>query len=285
MTQPHDRAASVRSLDLSEPVSAGDPSLSRVEAALRDLREPAPPALVGGSLVAVGLADAYALFDAPIGRIAVAWNGRGVTMVDLADDLAAFETRHAELVGRPLVPGARMPDRLRRAVERRLAGDRRSSIPLDLRGRAEFERSVWLKALEIPRGEVRPYGWIAAEIGRPRAVRAVGSALGRNPVPLLVPCHRVVRTDGTIGQYSLGGPAIKRRVLAAEGVDLGRLERLASSGVRFVGSDTTHIVCHPTCHHARRITPQHEVPFHSLGDAERAGYRACRDCRPVAIAA
>ena len=63
-----------------------------------------------------------------------------------------------------------------------------------------------MKALEIPRGEVRPYGWIAAEIGRPKAVRAVGTALGHNPVPLIVPCHRVVRSDGMIGQYSLGGP-------------------------------------------------------------------------------
>ena len=78
---------------------------------------------------------------------------------------------------------------------------------------------MWTKALEIPRGEVRPYGWIAAEIGRPKAVRAVGTALGHNPVPLIVPCHRVVRTDGTIGQYSLGGPGNKRTILSAEGLD------------------------------------------------------------------
>ena len=77
-----------------------------------------------------------------------------------------------------------------------------SASTLDLRGHTEFERDVWRKALDIPRGEVRPYGWIAAEIGRPRAVRAVGTALGHNPVPLIVPCHRVVRTDGSIGQYS-----------------------------------------------------------------------------------
>jgi O-6-methylguanine DNA methyltransferase len=158
-------------------------------------------------------------------------------------------------------------------------------VPLDLRGRAEFEQAVWHKALEIPRGEVRPYGWIAAEIGRPKAVRAVGSALGRNPVPLIVPCHRVVRTDGTIGQYSLGGSSNKRRVLEAEGLDLPRLERLAARGVRLVGSDTTHIVCHPSCHHAKRITERHVVAFHALVDAQRAGYRACRDCRPVTLAA
>ena len=116
------------------------------------------------------------------------------------------------------------PAALADAISRRLAGERRVRIPLDLRGRTEFEVAVWTKALEIPRGEVRPYGWIAAEIGRPRAVRAVGTALGHNPVPLIVPCHRVVRTDGTIGQYSLGGPGNKRTILSAEGLDPAAME-------------------------------------------------------------
>jgi O-6-methylguanine DNA methyltransferase len=264
-----------------------DPTLVRVEAALRDLREPAPPALVDGSLVAVGLADGLAHFESSVGPVVVAWNGRGVSMVDVAGDEAAAVAvaRHAAITGRPIAPDARMPDRLRRAIERRLAGDRRAVVPLDLRGRAEFERAVWAKALEIPRGEVRPYGWIAAEIGRPKAVRAVGTALGHNPIPLIVPCHRVVRTDGTLGQYSLGGPEVKRRVLTAEGLDLDRLERFAASGVRYLGSDTTRIVCHPTCHHARRISEAHRITFRALSDATRAGYRPCRDCRPVAIAA
>ena len=97
--------------------------------------------------------------------------------------------------------------------------------------------AVWTKALEIPRGEVRPYGWIAAEIGRPRAVRAVGTALGHNPVPLIVPCHRVVRTDGTIGQYSLGGPGNKRTILAAEGLDPEALEAAARRRRAAVGLD------------------------------------------------
>src|SRR5207245_5306709 len=66
----------------------------------------------------------------------------------------------------------------------------------DLRSVTEFERAVLLKALEIPQGEIRTYGWIAAQIGQPLAVRAVGSALRKNPVPVLIPCHRVVRTDG-----------------------------------------------------------------------------------------
>jgi O-6-methylguanine DNA methyltransferase len=262
-----------------------EPRLAAIEIALRDLREPAPPALAPATLVGVGLADALERFDSAIGPIVVSWNGRGVSMVDLADDPDAVRDRHLEATGRPLAEGPAMPVKLRRAVERRLAGDRRAKVPFDLRGRAPFEQAVWMKALEIPRGEVRPYGWVAAEIGNPRAVRAVGSALGRNPVPLLVPCHRVVRTDGTIGRYSLGGPSVKRRVLEAEGLDVGELERLAATGIRLIGSDTTRIVCHPTCRNARRIGPAHRVPFHSIREAAGAGYRACRVCRPVATAA
>jgi O-6-methylguanine DNA methyltransferase len=263
-----------------------DPGLLRVEAALRDLRSPAAPdGLVGRSLVAVGLADGIEPFDSALGPIVVAWSGRGVSMVDVDDDRAAVAARHEALTGRPIAAEASMPARLRRAIERRLDGDRRAGVPLDLRGRAGFEQAVWQKALEIPHGEVRPYGWVAAEIGRPRAVRAVGSALGRNPVPLIVPCHRVVRTDGTIGEYGLGGPANKRRALTAEGVDLVRLEGFAAAGVRLLGSDTTRIFCHPTCYHARRVMDRHRVGFGSSAEAIAAGYRACRHCRPITAAA
>jgi O-6-methylguanine DNA methyltransferase len=257
----------------------------RLETDLRELRSAAPAAVADRTLVAVGLADEYAPLDSPIGTILVAWNGRGVSFVSRANERAAFERRFAAEIGRPLHRRDSVPERLAAAVGRRLAGDRRATIALDLRGATPFEEAVWRKALEIPHGEVRPYGWIAAEIGRPKAVRAVGSALGRNPVPLVVPCHRVVRGDGTIGQYSMGGPEVKRRVLTTEGVDVAGLVELAARGVRYVGSDTTRIVCHPTCHQARRITPAHRVPFRSLGAAVAHGYRPCRTCRPVAIAA
>ena len=116
-------------------------------------------------------------------------------------------------------------------------------------------------------------------------MRAVGTALAHNPVPLVVPCHRVVRSDGTIGRYSLGGAENKRRILAAEGLDPDALEAGAHAGIRYIGSDTTHIVCLPTCQHARRITTGHRVPFGSLAAARAAGYRACKRCRPVSLAA
>ncbi|MEA2674281.1 MAG: hypothetical protein QOI92_1473 [Chloroflexota bacterium] len=256
-----------------------------LEAALRDLRVPAPPSVGFGALVEAGLADRYAAIDTPLGAAFVAWNGRGVSWVSPAGDHATFEDRFGEAVGRDIAFAEELPAPLGRAITRRLSGDRRVRIPLDLRGHTPFEVAVWTKALEIPRGEVRPYGWIAAEIGRPKAVRAVGTALAHNPVPLVVPCHRVVRSDGMIGQYSMGGPDAKRRVLASEGLDTRWLEAEAAAGKRFTGSDTTHIVCLPTCRDARRVTDRHRVSFSSLRAAATAGYRPCKHCRPVALAA
>ncbi len=258
---------------------------SDIEAALRSLRTTAPAEVLPRTLLAVGLADAYARLEFQAGPVFVAFNGRGVSMIGLADDAALFEAYFRRQFDRPLRRVEALPPRLGRAVTRRLAGDRTASVPVDLRGRSPFEEAVLRKALEIPAGEVRPYGWIASEIGRPRAVRAVGTALGHNPIPLVIPCHRVVRSDGHIGEYSLGGPEIKRRVLTAEGLDLGRLERFARSGIRYLGSDTTHIFCLPTCRHARRVMPVHLMTFGSLAETAQAGYRACRVCRPGAAAA
>jgi O-6-methylguanine DNA methyltransferase len=259
--------------------------MNDLETALSTLGVPASASVGRGALVAVGLADEYAPIETPLGQVFVAWNGRGVSWVAAGSDGATFERTFRDKVGREIAPAPALPAKLRDSISRRLAGDRRARIALDLRGHSPFEVAVWTKALEIPRGEVRPYGWIAAEIGRPKAVRAVGTALAHNPVPLVVPCHRVVRSDGFIGQYSMGGPDAKRRILAAEGLDTGVLEAEAAAGRRYTGSDTTHIVCHPTCRDARRVTERHKVTFPSLAAAASAGYRPCKHCRPVSIAA
>jgi O-6-methylguanine DNA methyltransferase len=252
--------------------------------ALAMLAEPAPPHVADDVLVEVGLVDRMAPFESPIGTLWIAWNGRGVAEVELDDDGPAVVARHQARTGRRTILADHLPTRLADAFTRRLAGETRVRIPLDLRGRTAFEVAVWSKALEIPRGEVRPYGWIAAEIGNPKAVRAVGTALGHNPVPLIVPCHRVVRTDGTIGRYSLGGPGNKRAILALEGLDPDALEDAARRGERLTGSRTTRIVCWPTCRHARRTQDRYRVPFRSLGEARSMGYRPCKVCRPTAIA-
>jgi O-6-methylguanine DNA methyltransferase len=257
--------------------------LTDTEAAgIAGLTVAAPPTLRVEVLVEVGLADHHARIDSPLGPLVVAWNGRGVSSVGQAEDNTDFEARHLASTGRRAYPGT-LPPRLATAITRRLDGDRRSRIPLDLRGHSAFEQDVWRKALDIPRGEVRPYGWVAAEIGRPRAVRAVGTALGHNPVPLIVPCHRVVRTDGSIGQYSLGGPANKRTILSVEGLDPDEMEDAARRGERLLGCASTKIVCWPTCRTGRHMLERNRRPFRSLAEAGAAGYRPCKICRPVAV--
>jgi methylated-DNA-[protein]-cysteine S-methyltransferase len=92
-----------------------------------------------------------------------------------------------------------------------------SDWPLDWGGATRFQRRVWAVTRRIPWGQTRPYCWVAARAGDPRAARAVGQALAANPVPLVVPCHRVLRSDGGLGGFG-GGLDLKRRLLKNEGV-------------------------------------------------------------------
>ena len=86
---------------------------------------------------------------------------------------------------------------------------------IDLINGTEFEKKVWLALKEIPFGETRTYKWLAEKVGKPKASRAVGQALGKNPLPLIFPCHRIIESDGSLGGYS-GGIDVKRRLLDME---------------------------------------------------------------------
>ncbi len=255
----------------------------RVIGGLESLRARAPVGFTDRVLDRLGLGDAYVQVDGPIGPLFVAYGPRGISLVERVADAGQFEEEFLATFGRPVHRVDRAPELIQRVIEARVWGrpGRAVKVPLDLEQLPEFERQVLQKTLEIPRGEVRPYAWVAAEIGRPLAVRAVGNALARNPVPFVVPCHRVVRSDGRIGNYGAGGPTAKRAVLEAEGLDTSELERLPAAGVRFTGSDTTSIYCYPSCRHARRTTTEHRVFFRTAEESRRAGYRACKICRPV----
>jgi O-6-methylguanine DNA methyltransferase len=171
-----------------------------------------PARVLEAILDEVGLADLYGSLETALGPVFVAWNRLGVSAVMKTATDEEFEERFSERFHRFPRPTDRLPSDLTR---------------FDLRSVTEFERAVLFKAREIPSGEVRTYGWIAAQIGHPLAVRAVGSALRKNPVPVLIPCHRVVRSDGHIGEYALGGSDNKKTILAAEGLSVPEIQRLA----------------------------------------------------------
>jgi len=257
-----------------------------LETDLRDLGHVnAPDGFAERVLAAVGIAprspDTYAEVETSLGVVHVAWNSEGISALRAAGTAGEFERWFISRLGRPVARVEVPPDRLARQVSGAIAGlDRR--LRFDLTRLGPFEQDVLRKTAEIPRGEVRSYAWVAREIGRPRAVRAVGTALGNNPIPYLIPCHRVVRSDGTLGQYSAGGTNAKRAILQQEGVDAGWLEMLAGNGARFIGSRTTQVFCVPTCSHARRIKAPNRVFLRDEGEARGAGYRPCSRCRPIA---
>jgi O-6-methylguanine DNA methyltransferase len=258
-----------------------------LERDLRDLgRVQAPDGFAERVLAAAGIlpggADAYAELDTPIGTLYVAWNDEGVSAVQLAHVGGDFEAWFAARTGRRARRTAEVPERLVGQIEDAIAG-RSRRLRFDLGRLSPFEQDVLRKTLQIPRGEVRSYAWVAREIGRPRAVRAVGTALAHNPIPVLIPCHRVVRSDGALGQYSMGGTELKREMLTHEGVDPDWLEELNAAGVRFVGSRTTHVFCVPTCRHARRIQTPNRVPLRDASEAVGAGFRPCTRCRPALV--
>jgi O-6-methylguanine DNA methyltransferase len=180
----------------------------------------------------VDAAEVCAPIETPIGRMWVAGSGTTVSAVGRA--AAAVEASVWSRLGRPVQRIDALPEPLASAVaaQLRVAGREHGSdedaaaLGFDLAGLPEPERAVLLAVLAIPRGEVRTYGQIARQIGQPKRAKDVGLALNQNPIPLLIPCHRVVRTDGTIGGYRFGARA-KQTLLRSEGVPLTDEAQLA----------------------------------------------------------
>jgi len=241
----------------------------------------APDGFADRVLAQVGMTDSYARFETVLGDVFVAWNRLGVSAAARSASAEEFEDWFRKDVGRLLMPAVAPPD-LAEKIQDELGGKKR--MRFDLRGLTAFEQAVLRKTREIPRGEVRPYGWVAREIGRPAAVRAVGTALANNPIPYFIPCHRVVRTDGHIGNYGGGGPEAKKAILTLEGVRVKKLEELGRAGFRYQGVRTTKIFCYPTCHTGRHALEKNIVWLHDEASARAAGFRPCKVCRPAVVA-
>lgn len=157
--------------------------------------------------------------DTRLGVLLVARSEKGICSVSLSSSREDAEASLRSRFGKAVI--TRDNDGMAKDVElvtARIDGrELADTPPLDLNG-TEFQREVWDQLLAIPAGSTRTYGDIASAINRPRATRAVAQACGANPVAVVVPCHRVVMSDGSIGGYS-GLPGVKKALLEAEGVD------------------------------------------------------------------
>lgn len=158
-------------------------------------------------------------FETPFGPTYAAATGAGLARVSWREPEpdAFVGGLEAAFSGRPVIHDRRGLEAAERQLVEYFAGRRtRFELPIDLASVSEFDRRVLAVVREIPFGGVFTYAEVARRIGRPSAARAVGNAVGRNPAPIVVPCHRVVRSDGSLGGYSGGGPEFKRRLLAIE---------------------------------------------------------------------
>lgn len=218
--------------------------------------------------------------ETPRGTLWVAFSDRGLRMMRLGGTRQKFIDEYRARFDREVESGE-LPDPLRRQVIGAVAGEAIDKTKLELEETTPLEEKVLDTLQQIPRGEVRTYAWLAAQVGHPRAVRAVGNIVARNVMPFVVPCHRIVPTTGGVGNY-LFGTEIKRELLRSEGVDIETLDDLARKGIRYIGSRTTRIFCFPTCRDARRIREENQVPFHDSTEARESGFRPCLRCKPVA---
>ena len=161
--------------------------------------------------------------ESPVGPVFVAhtngWvSGLQVTPDGAEPDPGRFVDYMRDEVGTDIEPDPDPDPKLVARVSEALATGR-THVPVDLSSRSPFQQEVLRATARIPKGEVRTYGELAEIVGRPRAARAVGTAMARNPVPLLVPCHRVVPSSGGVGNYG-DNPEMKAKLLAGEGVVL-----------------------------------------------------------------
>jgi methylated-DNA-[protein]-cysteine S-methyltransferase len=166
----------------------------------------------------------FALFETALGPCGIAWGLHGIVGVQLPERDAA-RTRARMARRHPGAQEGSPPEEVARAIagiQALLAGERRglSEVALDMASVGAFERRVYAVARAIPPGATLSYGEVAARIGEPRAAREVGQALGKNPFPIVVPCHRVVATGGKSGGFSApGGRDTKLRLLRIEGAE------------------------------------------------------------------
>ena len=167
----------------------------------------------------------FFVFQTDAGWMSVLGSSNGLLHITLP---LKTEREVYERFGDRLDKAVHSPDRFEDLVERFKAYIKGHHVDfpdkLDLSGATSFQRAVWQAAKRIPYGQTRSYGWIAGQIGKPEAARAVGQALGKNPLPIIIPCHRVLAGDGRLGGFT-GGLDMKRYLLSLENPEPALFEK------------------------------------------------------------
>jgi methylated-DNA-[protein]-cysteine S-methyltransferase len=246
-------------------------SRHRIEAGLGDLRRRLLVARV---------------FDSPLGPILIARSEEGVALIEyLGDASGPLRSRTVAGAGLEMIEDGAEVEVLYRDLLEYLEGKRtRLDWPLDLRlARSDFQRTVLRTATEIPYGAVTSYAGLASEVGKPSASRAVAQALRWNPLPIVVPCHRIVGADGALVGYAGNKVDLKERLLAAEGVRTATREGRPRIDRRlmYMSLPAETAYCLPSCDWLATLEqPQRLRLFGSRLRAEAAGLAPCSDCRP-----
>jgi len=228
----------------------------------------------------------YRVFPSPLGHILIARSEQGVSLVEYlhhGTDLKA--SRLHRVAGVELQEDGAEVETLHRELLEYLRGDRtRLEWPLDLRlVRSDFHRAVLRATAAIPYGAVTSYAGIAAEIGKPAATRAVAQALRWNPLPIVVPCHRIVGTSGALTGYSGDRVGLKQQLLAVEGVHAkGKRSdsRVARDTLYHYEANDQHEYCLPTCGDIARRPIGRVTLLASRELAGSLGLVPCTACRP-----
>jgi methylated-DNA-[protein]-cysteine S-methyltransferase len=167
---------------------------------------------------AAGLLDVgFDVVESPIGPLLVAATDRGLARIFFDPDPELHLERLAKTFGPRVLRSTTSVDATRRQLDEYFEGNRSSfALDVDLRGAAPFARQVLDELAHVPYGQTTTYGTLAARVGAPRAARAVGTVMNRNPIPIVLPCHRVVGANGSLTGYG-GGLHVKERLLRLEG--------------------------------------------------------------------
>jgi len=227
----------------------------------------------------------YRVFPSPLGRILIARSEQGVLLMEyLERGTIPGRSRLGRFPGLEVVEDGDDLEALRRELLEYLEGKRTHfEWPLDLRlVRGEFHQAVLQATSKIPYGAVTSYTGIAWKVGKPAAVRAAAQALRWNPLPIVIPCHRVVGTSDSLTGYAGNRIDLKQRLLTTEGIPIvkaGRDFRIVRDAmyVRYPG-DAAY--CLPTCPSLSALTPARLTLFGSRERAEAFGLRPCSTCRP-----